>query len=99
MAVAALATLGYAGDASLEQVTPILDEPASASCLRMSKLNLYQSLSAAEPHYEDVFCMGQHSLIDTGRWVTKSVGVAEPAKPAPTRLSAAPKPAAPPANR
>ena len=33
----------------------------------MSKLNLYQCLAVAKPHYEDVFCLGQHVLIDTGQ--------------------------------
>ncbi|MDB5453735.1 MAG: hypothetical protein JWO33_2313, partial [Caulobacteraceae bacterium] len=42
LAVAALAALGYADDASLAQVMPIMAEPTSAMCLNMSKLNLYQ---------------------------------------------------------
>ncbi len=82
LAVAALATLGYADDASLEQVMPILADPTGNSCLNMAKLNLYQCLAVAKPHYEDVFCLGVHSLMDTGRCVMKSAGVAEPAEPA-----------------
>lgn len=88
MAVAALAALGYADDASLEQVMPILADPNAASCLNMSKLNLYQCLAVSKPHYEDVFCLGVHSLMDTGRCVLKSVGAPEPVE-APTRLTAA----------
>src|SRR5262249_3413605 len=67
LAVAALAALGYADDASIGQVMPILAEPTSATCLNMSKLNLYQCLAVAKPHYEDVFCLGQHILVDTRR--------------------------------
>lgn len=79
LAVAALAALGYADDASLEQVMPIMAEPNSAQCLNMSKLNLYQCLAVARPHYEDVFCLGQHVLMDTGSCLMKSVGLVEPA--------------------
>ncbi|WP_374470274.1 hypothetical protein [Phenylobacterium sp.] len=78
MAVAALANLGYGDDASLEQVMPLLADPASASCLNMSKLNLYQCLAVSKPHYEDVFCLGQHVLIDTGKCLMKGAGLPEP---------------------
>jgi hypothetical protein len=78
LAVAALAALGYADDGSLEQVMPLVAEPNSAQCLNMSKLNLYQCLAVAKPHYEDVFCMGQHILMDTGSCLMKGVGVADP---------------------
>jgi hypothetical protein len=44
----------------------------------MAKLNLYQCLAVAKPHYEDVFCLGQHAMIDTGHCLMKGVGVAEP---------------------
>jgi hypothetical protein len=91
MAVAALAALGYADDASLEQVMPMLTDLNAASCLNMSKLNLYQCLAVSKPHYEDVFCLGQHVLMDVGKCVLKSVGAPEPAFP-PTQLTAAAPP-------
>ncbi|HVI32552.1 hypothetical protein [Phenylobacterium sp.] len=78
MAVAALANLGYGDDASLQQVMPLLADPTSASCLNMSKLNLYQCLAVSKPHYEDVFCLGQHVLIDTGKCLIKGAGLPEP---------------------
>jgi hypothetical protein len=78
LAVAALAALGYADDASLAQVMPILAEINSATCLNMSKLNLYQCLAVSKPHYEDVFCLGQHVLMDTGHCLMKGVGVTDP---------------------
>jgi hypothetical protein len=89
LAVASLAALGYADDASLEQVMPILAEPASASCLSMSKLNLYQCLAVAKPHYEDVFCLGQHILMDTGSCLIKSAGLAPPPDPQAAAIAAA----------
>jgi hypothetical protein len=81
LAVAALAALGYADDNSIAQVTPILAEPMSATCLNMSKLNLYQCLAVAKPHYEDVFCLGQHILEDTGHCLMKGAGMPEPIDP------------------
>ena len=81
LAMAALAALGYADDASLEQVMPIMAEPTSAQCLNMSKLNLFQCLAVAKPHYEDVFCLGQHILEDTGHCLMKGAGVVEPVDP------------------
>ena len=81
VAVAALAGLGYADDASLENVMPLVAEPTSAQCLNMSKLNLYQCLAVAKPHYEDVFCLGQHVLMDTGACLMRGVGLPDPTPP------------------
>ena len=78
MAVAALAVLGQAGDENAELMTPLFSEPSSASCLNMAKLNLYQCLAVSKPHYEDVFCLGQHVLMDTGQCVTIAAGAAPP---------------------
>jgi hypothetical protein len=35
----------------------------------------------AKPHYEDVFCLGQHVLVDTGQCLMKFVGVTPPVDP------------------
>jgi hypothetical protein len=51
--------------------------------MKMAKLNLYQCLAVAGPHYEDVFCLGQHALSDTAQCVNDAVGGGrEPALPA-----------------
>ena len=83
MAVAALAALGAAGDNNLATIDAIMVEPTTAMCLNMSKLNLYQCLAVAKPHYEDVFCLGQHILIDTGACMIKASGAAMPYEPPP----------------
>ncbi len=83
MAVAALAALGYAGDDKLALIDAVMAEPASAMCLNMAKLNLYQCLAVAKPHYEDVFCLGQHIMIDTGMCVIKASGAEMPYEPPP----------------
>ncbi len=105
LAIAALAALGEAGPANEAGLQRLLDEQTNGFCLNLAKLNLYQCLSVAKPYYEDVFCLGQHILIDTAQCVAKGAGGAtaselppayQPivAKPAPP-----PKPAARPAPR
>ena len=74
LAIAALAALGEGGDQNDDQVESLLNESTGGFCLNMSKLNLYQCLAVAKPWYEDVFCLGQHVLIDTGQCVAKEAG-------------------------
>jgi hypothetical protein len=76
LAVAALAILGGAGDGQDTQAVALLDEQAGPKCLDLAKLNQYQCLAVSKPHYEDVFCLGQHVLMDTGRCVQRIVGTA-----------------------
>jgi hypothetical protein len=78
LAIAALAALGQAGDANMDQVLGLMNEPNIGRCMSMSKLNLYQCLAVARPHYEDVFCLGQHAMMDTGRCMIKATGLPEP---------------------
>ncbi len=109
LAVAALAALGVAGDDNDAQVQSVMSDPANGFCLNMSKLNLYQCLAVAKPYYEDVFCLGQHVLIDTGQCISKGAGGAPPSTalvpaniPAPTIASPVAlvvPPAAPEARR
>lgn len=81
MAVAALAALGAAGDENLPTIEAVMADPTSAMCLNMGKLNLYQCLAVSKPHYEDVFCLGQHVLMDTGQCVIKASGAPMPVEP------------------
>jgi hypothetical protein len=74
LALAALAVLGKAGEENSAQLSFLLVNQQDGFCFNMSKLNLYQCLSVAKPHYEDVFCLGQHILLDTGQCVIKSAG-------------------------
>jgi hypothetical protein len=74
LALAALAVLGKAGEENGPQLSFLLINKQDGFCFNMSKLNLYQCLSVAKPHYEDVFCLGQHVLLDTAQCVMKSAG-------------------------
>ena len=67
VALAALAVLGEA-----QQGRSLMSEPRTASCLHMAKLNLYQCLASAGPHYEDIYCLGQHAMIDPGQCVVEA---------------------------
>ncbi len=101
LALAAVAVLGEARSETLPQVQPLLSEYYSADCLHMAKLNLFQCMAVAEPHYENVFCLGQHALIDTGQCVAGAV-TASPNRfaPAPRVIlaSTAPVPVAAPSR-
>jgi len=88
MAVAALAALGEGGDANVDTLMAVMAEPNVAFCMNMAKLNLYQCLAVSMPHYEDVFCLGQHIMIDTGQCMIKASGAQMPPEPPPP-----PKPA------
>jgi hypothetical protein len=73
LAVAAIAALGAGSEDNNEQINAVLTDPDEDVCLHDAKLNLYQCLAVAKPHYEDVFCMGQHILMDTGSCIIKGV--------------------------
>ena len=78
LAIAALGLLGEASDANTETLLAVMAEPNIGFCLSLAKLNLYQCLAVAKPHYEDVFCLGQHAMMDTGRCLIKAAGRPEP---------------------
>ena len=83
MQLAAIAALGEAGDAAYDQLTSIMADSDTDTCLHMAKLNLYQCLAVAKPHYEDIFCMGQHVMVDTGACLARGAGVDLPPDPLP----------------
>jgi len=76
VALAALSVLGEDGRAR-----SLMNEPRSGSCLRLAKLNLYQCLASAGPHYEDIYCLGEHAMIEPGQCVVDATR----ATPAPAR--------------
>jgi hypothetical protein len=64
LAIAALAALGAGGDDWRPNTDALTLERNSQFCLSMSKLNLYQCIAAARPHYEHMFCAGRHVMGD-----------------------------------
>lgn len=99
LAVAALAALGEATDASADNLMALLADPGTDNCLKMAKLNLYQCLAVARPHYEDIFCLGQHEMIDTGACIVKAAGAPKPVVVTPPPQEAAATPAKKPAAK
>ena len=78
LALAALAALGEADTANVSALDQLMDDKTSDFCMSMAKLNVYQCLSVAKPYYEDVFCLGQHILLDTAQCVAKAAGGVQP---------------------
>jgi hypothetical protein len=74
LAVAALAIADQAGDDDSDALRPLLTEARSASCVRLAKLNLFQCMAVAGPHYEDVFCLGEHAMIEPGQCMASAAG-------------------------
>lgn len=64
IALAALTILGQP-----ERGLAFASEPKSALCLRLAKLDFHQCLASAGPYYEDIYCLGQHAMIDPGQCV------------------------------
>jgi hypothetical protein len=71
LAIAAIALLGEGGPDHQQQMVALMDDGDGGKCFGMSKLNLYQCLAVAKPYYEDVFCLGQHVLMDEGQCLGK----------------------------
>ncbi|HEY2752410.1 hypothetical protein [Phenylobacterium sp.] len=82
VALAALSVLGEDG-----QARSLMSEPRSDSCIRLAKLNLFQCLATAGPHYEDIFCLGQHAMIDPGQCVVDATRTATQRQAAATKAS------------
>ncbi len=77
IAIAALAVLNEAGDDNAARLEPLLNDARSAECVKMAKLNLFQCLAVAGPQYEDVFCLGQHAVMETAQCVVAASGQVE----------------------
>jgi hypothetical protein len=90
LALAALAVLGQAGEDGADRVAPLLAEEKGGECLKMAKLNLFQCLAVAGPHYEDIFCLGQHAMMDTAQCVIAASGVSRPVMTAAAASALAP---------
>jgi hypothetical protein len=73
LALAAMAALGDGSEDFNDPLMGLLSDPGQLDCLSTSKSYLYECLAVSKPHYEDVFCLGQHAMIDTGQCIIKAV--------------------------
>ncbi|HEY1425769.1 MAG TPA: hypothetical protein VGF50_03775 [Caulobacteraceae bacterium] len=78
VALAALASIGQATDEDAPRLGWLTDDYYVDHCLAEAKLLLFECLAVARPNYEDVFCLGQHAMKDTGACVTIGAGGAVP---------------------
>lgn len=67
LALAALMVLGESADG--DRARALEGDIVSGQCLRMAKLNYHQCLAAAGPHYEGVYCVAVHAMMDPGKCV------------------------------
>jgi len=75
VALAALTAMGE-GKAGAS----LLAEPKSGMCVRVAKLNYHQCLASAGPYYEDIYCLGQHAMIEPAQCVAAAAGAPPPAR-------------------
>ena len=78
VALAALAAIGQASDQDAPRLGWLTDDYYLDHCLAEAKLALFECLAVARPNYEDVFCLGQHAMKDTGACVVIGAGGAVP---------------------
>jgi hypothetical protein len=78
VALAALASIGQADDDAAPRLGWLTDDYYLDHCLSEAKLSLFECMAVARPNYEDVFCLGQHAMKDTGACAVISVGGAVP---------------------
>lgn len=72
LALAALAVLGRARNLDERTMVGLASDTGGSECLKLAKLNLFQCLAVAGPKYEDVFCLGEHGLKETGTCLSKA---------------------------
>ena len=92
--LAAIAALGEARDENVDQLSVLMTDNDTSACLSAAKRNFHQCLAVAKPEYEDIFCIGQHGLQDTGACLADAAGVLLPPEPLPIPPPFTPKPAA-----
>jgi hypothetical protein len=81
--LAAIAALGEAREDAYDRLSPLAADDDAQACLSIAKRNFHQCLAVAKPNYEDIFCIGQHALADTGACLARAAGVELPPEPAP----------------
>lgn len=67
VAVAALSVVG-----AETQRQGLMNDAGAGVCLQFAKLNLYQCLATSGAQYEDIFCLGQHAMIDPGQCLVRA---------------------------
>ena len=98
LALAAIAAIGHGGDDNRTITDSLLNEPVSADCLSFTRLMIMQCLAASRPHYEEIFCLGQHLMMDTAQCIIDSAGPVTMIQPTSDPLLTADQPVLEPAG-
>jgi hypothetical protein len=78
LALAALALAGRTGEEDAPALRSLVSDVGSRTCMHMAKLNLFQCMAVAGPHYEDVFCISQHAMLEAGQCMAHAAGADAP---------------------
>ncbi len=79
----ALAALSLLGRETEDHA--LMADMRTGSCLRLAKLNYHQCLASSGAKYEDIFCVGQHAMIDPGQCVVEASEARPMRSPVPGR--------------
>jgi hypothetical protein len=77
-ALAVLAAIGQAGDDMADRLTWLSQDYFTEHCLSHAKKELNECLAVAKPNYEDIFCLGEPTMMYTGECVLRSADAAAP---------------------
>ena len=77
-ALAALAAIGQAGDDMADHLGWLAEDYFTQHCLAHAKNELNECLAVAKPNYEDIFCLGEPTMMYTGECVVKGAGATVP---------------------
>jgi hypothetical protein len=77
-ALAALAAIGQAGDDMFDRLSWLSQDYFTEHCLSHAKKELNECLAVAKPNYEDIFCLGEPTMMYTGECVLRSADATAP---------------------
>jgi hypothetical protein len=77
-ALAALAAIGQAGDDMVDRLSWLSEDYFTEHCLGHAKRELNECLAVAKPNYEDIFCLGQPTMMYTGECVLRGADATAP---------------------
>jgi hypothetical protein len=72
--LAAFEALDAANANDSAAIAPLLNEPATRTCMTMARLHFQQCVAASHFRYEDPFCIAEHGVKDVGDCFSKVVG-------------------------
>ncbi len=72
LTIAAIEALQPSGEATATDYSRLLQDPSTASCLQMARLDLSQCVAATHLVYEEIFCVAEHGMKDVSDCLSKT---------------------------